>query len=180
MGRLYRLLLIALILSACIGCDQSTKRIAAERLADAEPILLLRGTVWLHYGENPGAFLGFGSALSAELRRHIFVVMVSLLLLGMLLYVLLNERLRTAEIIALTLVLGGGVSNLLDRFWLGVVRDFVVIGVGRLRTGVFNLADVAITAGGLLWLLATWQRQRAEDGRASSDTHNTMPKESSS
>lgn len=178
MNRLYRILLIALILSACIGCDQGTKRIAAERLADAEPILLLRGMIWLHYGENSGAFLGFGAALSTELRRHILVVMVSLLLLGMLLYLLLNERLRTTEIIALTLVFGGGVSNLMDRFWLGVVRDFVVIGVGRLRTGVFNLADVAITAGGLLWLLTTWQRQRAEDAPSSSDTDNTMQKES--
>ena len=170
MNRLYRILLIALILSACIGCDQGTKRIAAERLADAEPILLLRGMIWLHYGENSGAFLGFGAALSTELRRHILVVMVS--------YLLLNERLRTTEIIALTLVFGGGVSNLMDRFWLGVVRDFVVIGVGRLRTGVFNLADVAITAGGLLWLLTTWQRQRAEDAPSSSDTDNTMQKES--
>lgn len=173
MRRLYRILLIVLILSVCIGCDQGSKRIAAQRLADAEPIHLLRGMVWLHYGENPGAFLGVGAALSAETRRQIFVVMVSLLLLGMLLYVLLNDRLRTAEIVALTLVLGGGVSNLLDRFWLGVVRDFVVIGIGRLRTGVFNLADVAITAGGLLWLLTTWRRQRAEDTPAPPDTHRT-------
>jgi len=41
---------------------------------------------------------------------------------------------------------------MLDRLWLGVVRDFLNVGIGSFRTGVFNLADASITAAALLLL----------------------------
>lgn len=46
------------------------------------------------------------------------------------------------------LIIGGGLSNLIDRIInQGAVIDFMNIGVGSLRTGIFNVADVAIMVG---------------------------------
>ena len=47
----------------------------------------------------------------------------------------------------LLLFLAGGVSNLIDRVTLGRVIDFLSVGIGQLRTGIFNVADMAIIAG---------------------------------
>jgi signal peptidase II len=56
---------------------------------------------------------------------------------------------------------GGGLGNLIDRvFNAGAVTDFVVVGVGPLRTGVFNWADVLIMAGGGLLLLGVARREK--------------------
>jgi len=56
--------------------------------------------------------------------------------------------------VALALLAGGGTSNLLDRLlYDGRVTDFLNVGIGSLRTGIFNLADMAIMAGALLLVL---------------------------
>ena len=57
--------------------------------------------------------------------------------------------------------LAGGASNLIDRFTHGgYVVDFINLGIGSLRTGIFNVADIAITLGVLI-LLAHNRRQAA-------------------
>jgi signal peptidase II len=54
----------------------------------------------------------------------------------------------------LALVAGGGISNLIDRLlYNGRVTDFLNVGIGGVRTGIFNVADMAIMAGALLLLL---------------------------
>jgi signal peptidase II len=50
-------------------------------------------------------------------------------------------------------VAAGGASNLIDRLARGTVTDFMNVGIGPLRTGIFNLADVAITLGAVLVVL---------------------------
>jgi signal peptidase II len=62
------------------------------------------------------------------------------------------------QMIAVSLLLAGGIGNLLDRvFHNGLVIDFLNMGIGPLRTGIFNVADMAIMAGFALLLL---QRSR--------------------
>lgn len=51
------------------------------------------------------------------------------------------------------LIVAGGASNLVDRVVPGSVVDFVNVGVGSLRTGIFNIADVALVAGIAFMLL---------------------------
>ena len=56
----------------------------------------------------------------------------------------------------LALIVAGGLGNLYDRvFEGGAVTDFLNVGVGPLRTGIFNVADVAIVAGVLLMMLSS-------------------------
>ncbi len=64
-----------------------------------------------------------------------------------------------ARLIALSLIVGGGLGNLIDRLLNhGVVVDYISMGVGSLRTGVFNLADAAITVGLVVILVSQSQR----------------------
>ncbi|HEY9518344.1 MAG TPA: signal peptidase II, partial [Gemmatimonadales bacterium] len=55
--------------------------------------------------------------------------------------------------LGLYLILGAGLSNLWDRLLRGRVIDFLNVGIGPLRTGIFNLADVALMLGLVLILL---------------------------
>jgi signal peptidase II len=69
-------------------------------------------------------------------------------------------QMRGAALLGLTLFVAGGASNWLDRLIRGFVIDFLNIGVGPVRTGIFNVADVAIMTGAALMLLAEIQSAR--------------------
>ncbi|MDP9089441.1 MAG: signal peptidase II [Pseudomonadota bacterium] len=104
--------------------------------------------------ENPGSFLSLGAALPEQLRFGLFTAAVALLLVGLLWLALFARLLGPARFVALALVAGGGMSNLIDRLlYHGRVTDFLNVGIGSLRTGIFNLADMAILAGALMLVL---------------------------
>ena len=65
-----------------------------------------------------------------------------------------SERMALAQKLGMIVAVGGGIGNVIDRIAHGAVVDFVSLGIGPLRTGIFNLADVAIIAGLLLFLSA--------------------------
>jgi signal peptidase II len=162
-----RVVSLAALMVACVGCDQATKSLAEQHLAGRPPVLLLGGSLRLLYAENTGAFLSLGSGLPEAARMWIFVVITGAVL-GLLLFYGLTHKdtMRPWEVIALALVVGGGIGNLIDRISLGLVRDFLFLGVGWLRTGVFNVADMAITCGAVLMLAGLWRGRRAEPPRA--------------
>ena len=149
-----RIFLIAPVLFSSVGCDQVTKNLARRGLANSEPIAFLNNIFRLQYTENPGAFLGLGAGSPEGIRFWVFTLIVGSFLAGILVYLLISPNNSKAKIISLSLVLGGGVGNLIDRvFNEGRVIDFMNIGIGSLRTGVFNVADVAISCG-VVWFFA--------------------------
>jgi signal peptidase II len=144
--------LTALILFTCVGCDQWTKRLAAEHLQHvAAPKTFLGDTLRIQYAENPGAFLGAGAGLPAPARFWILVVInaVFLAVIAVLTAVAASRtHLAMHQTIAAALLLAGGLGNLVDRvFHNGLVVDFLNLGIGPVRTGIFNVADMAIMAG---------------------------------
>src|ERR1039457_7046795 len=152
MKLLKRILIIAPVLLSCVGCDQVTKYIARQELSNSEPITYLNNIFRLQYAENPGAFLSLGAGSSENIRFWIFTLISGLFLAGMLVYLVASSKSTTAHIIALSLMVGGGAGNLIDRiFNHGRVIDFMILGIGPLRTGVFNVADSAISRG-VIWL----------------------------
>jgi signal peptidase II len=153
-----RFAVIAAILVLCVGCDQGTKVLATQYLAGTGTLSLLGGVVRLQYSENTGAMLSLGARLPDWARFWMFGVFVGAVLVALFLYVLRDGTLGLSTVIALSLVLGGGVSNLIDRLsHAGAVIDFMNLGIGGLRTGIFNVADVAIFGGVGLFL---WGRLR--------------------
>jgi signal peptidase II len=159
-----RALLVALLVLVSVGCDQATKRIAADELRLSAPRSYAGDTFRLLYSENPGAFLGLGGGLPDELRFAVFVVGVGLLLFGLLAFVLFSRAPARNTVIGVGLILGGGFSNWADRLVNGnFVVDFMNVGIGPLRSGVFNVADLLVEAGALVLLLGAWRAGRAAD-----------------
>ena len=134
-----KIFLLLVVLTTCMGCDQATKRLAAFALKDLKPVTFLGNTVRLEYAENPGAFLSMGSTLPEWQRYALLTVVSSLILLALTAFVCLKKDLRIADIAGYALILSGGMSNMLDRILAGVVVDFMNVGVGNLRTGIFNV-----------------------------------------
>ncbi|MDH5230272.1 MAG: signal peptidase II [Gammaproteobacteria bacterium] len=151
-----RISLVFAIIFACAGCDQITKQVASSSL-EFNQIYSFAGDLFrLHYVFNKGAFLGLGDTLSEQQRHIIFIVLVSIVLLAVLIYTIANHAMNLSDAVAYSIILGGGFSNLFDRVTNnGVVIDFLNIGVAQVRTGIFNLADVFIMVGVLLFLFNT-------------------------
>lgn len=152
-----RLLGLLFALFALVGCDQATKIVATRQLATIEPISFFGNLFRLEYAENPGAFLSFGASMTEETRYWVFIVMVSAILLAAFIFLLRSYKTwPMPALFALVLVISGGGSNLLSRVLNdGHVIDFMNIGIGNLRTGIFNVADMAIMSGvGLLFIFS--------------------------
>ena len=147
-------MVVMLTLCCCVGCDQVSKSAARAFLITGVTESLFADSLRLQLIENPGSFLSLGAALPEQLRFGLFTAAVALLLVGLLWLALFARRLAPARFVALALVAGGGMSNLIDRLlYHGRVTDFLNVGIGSLRTGIFNLADMAILAGALLLVL---------------------------
>jgi signal peptidase II len=144
--------------------DRYTKYLAIEELMN-KPSMDILGTFFqLVYAENTGAFLSLGADFPDALRLIFLSILPSILLLSMLAYTLFSKELSRLQVIALSLICGGGMSNLYDRITEGMVVDFMILGVGVLRTGVFNIADVCIMTGLALMLPEYFKKpQKPED-----------------
>ncbi|MEK6785116.1 MAG: signal peptidase II [Nitrospirota bacterium] len=153
MSRFTRSLLVLLLLILCVGCDQLTKDVAHQYLALQPPQSWFYDTVRLQYAENTGAFLSLGGDLSEGLRVFLLQVFPALCLVALAM-VLFARQIPLSTAIAWSLVLSGGLGNLLDRIMNdGRVIDFMNLGIGPLRTGIFNVADVCITTGVVLLIV---------------------------
>jgi signal peptidase II len=158
MSRAFRLTLVAGVLLCLVGCDQVAKTLARASLAASPPVSLLDDCVRFELAQNRGAFLSLGEGLPGAARYLLFVVLVGGALAVTLVFTLRLRGASPVQLVALSLLTGGGLGNLIDRLVHdGAVVDFVSIGVGPLRTGIFNVADAAITLGVLL-LLIPWRR----------------------
>jgi len=151
-----RLVMVTVAL-LCVGCDQASKRVAAEILKGAETLSFWGDVVRLTYAENSGAFLGLGGGWPEPLRWLAFTG-AALLVVGASLVWLASQtrepRHHSLAVWAMVLVAAGGAGNLVDRVVRdGRVIDFMNLGLGPVRTGIFNVADVQIMVGlGLLLL----------------------------
>jgi signal peptidase II len=148
------LLLVAL---STIGCDRVTKHAASNVLAGMPARTYLGDTVRLAYAENMGGFLSLGSALPPAVKTAVFTAGTGLCLL-LLVVVLVRWQGGVLSALSLTLFAAGGLSNWLDRVVRGRVVDFMNVGIGSWRTGIFNVADVAIMIGACLFVVMEVRR----------------------
>jgi signal peptidase II len=138
-------------------------------LADG-PVDLFDGHLALILSTNRGAFLSIGAELPEYVRTAIFTVFVAIALAAGFVWLIRHPRRSRLETVALALLLGGGLGNVLDRaFRSGAVTDFVLLRIGPLRTGIFNMADVFVTVGALV-IFTFGLFQRHEPSTAGDDT----------
>ncbi len=142
-----RIKLFGLVALAVVVLDQAVKYLALSYLA-AGPVTLIPGLADLVLVYNRGA--AFGSFANLGFGPNLLIVL-SLIALGVIVFVLFSQfaAKRTMQI-CLGSVAGGAVGNLIDRFRIGAVVDFVDVYVGSWHWPAFNVADMGITIGGAL------------------------------
>ena len=157
-----RAIIILIILFVSITLDQITKKIAHASLEGSGPVSFFHNFFVLQYAENKGGFLGLGASVPESIRFWVFSVLVALFLIILFFYLVFSKGFTMRQIFALSAILGGGIGNLIDRLLNeGRVVDFMNFGIGSLRTGILNVADLFITFGAifLLWFLIMENRK---------------------
>lgn len=144
--------------------DACTKQVATQRLVpEHTPHQVLGDVLRLTLVYNPGAAFGLSAG---EYSRWVFTILAAgamVILWKLYRATVVSDR---ARLIALGLVMGGALGNLVNRLWSsrGVV-DFLDVGVGNYRWPTFNFADVGVSIGALLlaWVLMRQERKAREN-----------------
>ena len=96
---------------------------------------------------NTGAAFGMG-----EGRQWLFVAITVCIVVAVVLWLVIGARHRALEVVALSLVVAGGIGNLIDRVSSGSVVDFIEFTF--VDFPVFNVADICVTCGAVLFIIA--------------------------
>lgn len=135
-------LLAALLALAVLVCDQVAKAIAEDQIVIGQQIEVL-GPLEFTLTHNRGVAFGIAGGAGAPL------VLVTLIALGVVLFLFSRNPARPWMWVAVGLLAGGAVGNLVDRVRHGHVTDFIDLPPWP----PFNLADVAITFGVILLVI---------------------------
>lgn len=127
--------------------DQVSKFQVQKHFELHESMAILDGFFSLTYILNPGAAFGF-LADQDETFRAIFFTVVSVIALTLLItFFCQTPEDDTLSLIAISLLFGGAIGNMIDRIRLGEVVDFLDFYIGRHHWPAFNVADSCITTG---------------------------------
>ncbi|EIK93316.1 prolipoprotein signal peptidase (Signal peptidase II.) [Pseudomonas sp. M47T1] len=109
---------------------------------------------------NGGAFLSVGAGLAPAVKQLIFIVGVAVVVCWAFWWSLSRWSASPRRVLAVYFIALGGASNLIDRvFRDGHVVDYLILNLGSLHTGVFNLADIAIMVGAGALLLTELRKR---------------------
>lgn len=164
-----RIIFIIALLALCIILDQVTKILVRHHLHYFGVYHYLGDHVDIQYVENTGAFLSLGDSLSGPLRYILLNVLPFIAMLFGFYYIFARPNLNRTTLIAIVLIIAGGLGNLYDRVRFGSVTDFMHLKFGFLETGIFNLADMFIMAGTIMIILHAWFKKEPEDEIKNSD-----------
>jgi len=142
---------LAAIALAAVAADQLTKHIVTSNLRLGEGTHVL-GPLWIHHVQNSGIAFGLFASATA-----VVIVLTGIAVAWMLGYFARSGARHPILPVCLGLVIGGSLSNLLDRVRLGYVTDFLDLRFWP----AFNLADsfIVIGVGLLLAALVAAERQ---------------------
>lgn len=159
-----KVLLFCITSLVFIGCDRITKDLAKQHLMYRDPISYFHNTVRLEYVENTGAALSLGDQLSKPLSFWLLSIIPLIFLAILFIYAIRKvAELKPLKMLSLSLIIAGGVGNIIDRILFDRhVTDFMNIGIHNLRTGIFNFADVCVSAGVIMFLISYKETPKAE------------------
>ena len=163
MNKWRRYILLVVVVGSVVALDQETKHWIDGNMKLYEMDEVIPGFLDLHYIRNKGAAFGFLDEKHASFRLPFFYG-VSFVAIGIILY--LFHKMDDSEYlvpVALSLVLGGAVGNLIDRIRLGEVIDFIYFHYHRsFYWPAFNVADIAITVGVFLLIVRMFFFERKD------------------
>lgn len=155
-------ILFSVIIVLGVALDQITKVWAKSNFKGQPGESYWNDFFRFAYAENEGAFLSLGSTMNPTLRLILLTIIPGIVLVGLMIYLLRSDKLSLPENIAFGLIAAGGIGNIVDRVLEGKVVDFMIMEVFGWHTGVFNVADLYIVIGILLFILAYFIKARQQ------------------
>ena len=143
---------VALIAITIAALDQATKWLIVRSISPEEPRTVISGFFSLVNWRNTGAAWG--------IFQHYNFVLTTISVLTVLALCLFRRSFRLGRPgprLALGLIIGGVIGNLIDRVRLGSVIDFLYFYVGPYHWPAFNVADSSICIGVGLYVILTWR-----------------------
>jgi len=154
-----------LVAGLIILLDQSTKLIIRSNLVIGE---IYRPELWINqfarivHWQNTGAAFGMFQSLG-----NVFMVLSMAVSVAIIYYYPQVPRQDWLIRLAMAMLLGGAVGNLIDRLYQGYVTDFISVG----KFPVFNIADACISLGVVVLFLGMWfQEKEKKASQASPET----------
>ncbi len=149
-----------IVAAALVALDQLTKVWAVNTFPLGGPSVPLGLGFHFTYTQNIGA--AFGILRRGPVTTLLLGVLSGVVALGILIYLLRNAKtLPRVQVWAFTLILAGAVGNMIDRFALGYVRDFIHFYLPNFNFPVFNVADSCVVIGaGLLIISSFFERPK--------------------
>ena len=141
-----------IVIAAAVVVDQVSKVLVIKFLKDLVSVEIIPGILRFTYVENRGAAFGMLSD-----NRWIFMIISSLAIVAIVVYLWKFRPDSILEGLALSMIVGGGIGNMIDRVALGYVVDFIdFCAFPSLWMWVFNVADACVCVGAgllVLWLI---------------------------
>ena len=164
------MILIFAIILGVICLDQLTKWLAVIFLEGEASFPLWQDVFHLTFVKNPGAAFGMLSN-----SRWVFMIVSTVAIAGVLFYLIKYRPKNKWLVVALSMIVGGGIGNMIDRVCLGYVVDFFDFTL--INFAVFNVADsfVCVGAGILIVYLIMdmvndWKQSRQKEGTRAQET----------
>tara|TARA_B100000700_G_scaffold28984_1_gene27932 strand:- start:141 stop:623 length:483 start_codon:yes stop_codon:yes gene_type:complete len=151
---------ISIIIALSIFLDQISKILIRNNVEQYSDIKLIGEYFILTNVENSGAFLGMGSGFSPIMKSVFLIILPIIVLISIIIYVYRDKEIDKVSLIGFSIIIGGGIGNIFDRIIYGSVTDFLFIDLGGIfKTGIFNIADLAVTTGMILILLMSFKNK---------------------
>ena len=156
-----------LIIVAAIFLDQITKWLTVIYLDLGESFPLIDGVFHFTYVQNRGAAFGM-----LQDKRWVFLIISSITIVFMAVYLWKSRKDSKLLCIALSMIIGGGIGNMIDRCILGYVIDFLDFTL--IDFAVFNVADsfVCIGVGLFILELILEMKKELKNGKEQADADN--------
>lgn len=139
--------------------DQFTKYWVSVKLREGDEIDIIRGFFKFSYTENPG--IAFGMLNNGNVKWLLVTISVTAIMV-VIYYMRRTPISNTLLLWSLALLAAGICGNLIDRFRLGRVIDFLLLYYKDYQWPVFNIADTAITIGAALMAIELFMSPQAE------------------
>lgn len=150
MDRIWKM---SIMITVIILADQFTKGMIQQSFMLGESVPIIEGFFNFTYVRNPGAAFGMGRD-APDFLRAIFFLFIPVVACFWMLFLIWKERRNNFLLcLAYSLIFAGAVGNLIDRFSLNYVVDFLDFHIGYHHFPAFNIADssISIAAGLLIW-----------------------------
>ncbi|MBR0308594.1 MAG: signal peptidase II [Mogibacterium sp.] len=138
-----------------IAVDQFTKYLVRSSMQPGDRIPVIGDWMSIYYVQNTGTAFSMFSG-----NKFVTLVLTSVLIIVCMVFIVQELKSRHFLVpLLLTFVVAGGLSNLIDRFTLGFVTDMISCG----SFAVFNVADIFVTCGCILTVIAILTLYKDED-----------------